>query len=71
MNTVAIFDTKYGNTWKKAEAIGRRLDRSVLQAAEVDPESLSDYDLLVLGFSHPRRLVHRGGQRSARVPKGL
>jgi flavodoxin len=49
MRTVVIFDTKYGNTRKIAEAIGRRLDSAVLQAGEVDPESLFDYDLLVLG----------------------
>ena len=47
--TLIIYDSKFGNTLKIAQAIGEALAGQVIQADKVNPADLSEADLLIVG----------------------
>jgi flavodoxin I len=49
MNTVVIYDSRYGNTEQVARAMGDSIDAQVLSVEEVSPTELNDIDLLIIG----------------------
>ena len=49
MNGIVIYDTKFGNTQKVAEAIAQHLKAEVMNAANVEVSSLQNYDFMVFG----------------------
>lgn len=51
MKTIVLYDSRFGNTQKIAEAIGKGIgnDTSVKKVSEVTPEEVSSLDVLVVG----------------------
>lgn len=49
MKAIVIYETKFGSTGKYAHLIGQQLDIPVEEYHHVDPTSLADYDLIILG----------------------
>ena len=44
-----IYKSKYGFTKKYAELIAQKLDARLFQAAQIKPEQLADFDLIIYG----------------------
>ena len=49
MKAIVIYETQFGSTGKYANLIGKKLDIPVAEHNRVDPASLADYDLIILG----------------------
>jgi flavodoxin len=49
MNSLVIYDSKFGNTKRVAEKVGVVLAAPAINVSEVGPESIAGLDLLVLG----------------------
>jgi flavodoxin len=49
MRTLVIYDSKYGNTEKVAQAIGAAIDAQVSIVGDVNSSELKDFDLVIIG----------------------
>jgi flavodoxin len=49
MNSLVIYDSKFGNTARVAEKVGAVLDAPVISVSQALPESVAGLNLLVLG----------------------
>lgn len=49
MQALVIYDSKYGNTTKIAQAIGEAIGCQALQIDELKCDNLKEYDLLIVG----------------------
>ncbi len=49
MNTLVVYDSKYGNTEKIARAMGKAIGTEAVRADTVSPADLGAVDLLVIG----------------------
>lgn len=49
MKTLVIYDSKYGNTERIAQAVGEAIGGQVLRVSEVNPADLKGFDLLIIG----------------------
>ncbi len=49
MNILVLYDSKYGNTEKIAQAIGETIGCQVVHIGEVNPGTLKGLDLIIIG----------------------
>jgi len=49
MKSLIIYDSNFGNTQKVAETVASEIGAKAMRISAVNPNSLSDYDLLIVG----------------------